>query len=378
MKRSKRTQRNRSHPTPAPATMDALESRRMLNAVTLKHGLMTVYGSDGDNTISIADTSTPAAKSVTVTIDGQAFTFRSTGILRMRVFGFNGNDDIALHDATMPNITDISIDAGDGANSVEDDSLGHKYNRAERVSMIGGAGTDALYGGVHTFVAQGNGDVDLISGGAAGATLDGGDGNDIVSASSLAPDGNFSTGLVNFLTRTSTSSDAFGSVNLIGGAGDDTIVGNNFHLAGVSDTLTGGSGDDDFYAFGTDTITDSGGLDSTLGGNQYTPPAVVTQTATLSLVVNGQTVFPANGVGNNGPNNRIAVTDANGTVSMNGPGGAQFLLGDLLNAAGYPVARLAIPNNVTLTVNGFVSGLTGNSIAGYQINNGDNIVLTIT
>jgi Ca2+-binding RTX toxin-like protein len=359
--------------------MDALESRRMLNAVTLKHGLMTVYGSTGDNTITIADTSTPAARSVTVTIDGQAFTFRSTGILRMRVFGFDGNDTIDLGDAYMPNITDVSIDAGDGNNNATDDSLGHTWNRAERVTLIGGAGTDALDGGVHTFLAQGNGGVDRLSGGAAGATLDGGDGDDFISASSLAPDGNFSTGLINALTRTASPYDALGGINLIGGAGNDAIVGNNFHRAGVSDTLTGGDGDDDFYAFGSDTITDSGnGLDATLGGNQYTPPAGVTQTATLALVVNGQTVFPANGVGNNGANNRIAVTDANGTVTMNGPNGATFLLGDLLQAAGYPTSKLAVPNNVTLTVNGFVSSLTGNQIAGYQINNGDNIVLTIT
>src|SRR5947209_1403682 len=214
MKRSSRAQRTRSQ-LPAAPMMDALESRRMLNAATLKHGLVTVYGSEADNTITVADTSTPAAKSVTVTVDGQAFTFRSTGILRMRIFGFGGNDTITLGDATMPNITDIAIDAGDGANVVTDASLGHKYNRAERVSMIGGAGNDALYGGDHTFSIQGNAGVDLLSGGAAGATLDGGDGNDFVSASSLAPDGNFSTGLVNALTRTASAADALGGVNLI-------------------------------------------------------------------------------------------------------------------------------------------------------------------
>jgi hypothetical protein len=49
-----------------------------------------------------------------------------------------------------------------------------------------------------------------------------------------------------------------------------------------------------------------------------------------------------------------------------------------LNAAGYPVSQLGIPSYAQLSVNGFTSPLTGNQIAGYQINNGDVIELSLT
>lgn len=347
-------------------TIDPLEPRRMFNAATLRHGLLTVYGSDSADNIRIADTTTAAAKSLTVTIDGQTFTFRSTGITRMRVFAMAGDDSVVLADAYVPNMTDVAIFGGDGADTLTDASLGHRFNRAESVTLMGEAGNDTLVGGDHTFNSQGGDDADTVLGGAPGAVLEGDDGDDLVSA---APDLNLVTTLTHTLTGVS-------AVSLDGGAGNDALVGNILGTGAVI-ILTGGDGNDQFFEFGNDQMTDFGnGLDTTPAANQYAGNADVMQTATLSLSTTGGVLLPASGVGEVGPKPRIFISDASGTVTMQGPAGSSFLLGDLLNAAGYPVSKLGVDPNVSLFVNGFLSSLTGAQIAGYQINDGDQIVLS--
>lgn len=344
----------------------------MFNAATLKEGRLTLYCTDHGGSITIAGD--PTDRNVTVILENPqtTYTFRGTGILRIRILALGAQDLVNIGDAYLPNVTDVAVYCGDGGGRVYDSTTAHRFSRAERVSLIGGAGDDTLWGGAHTVSIAGGAGNDSLAGGAAGAVLDGGDGNDLVSA---AP-----------IDATAAALLAEGapahSVSLIGGAGDDVLVGNRFHTPGVTDTLTGAGGNDSFYAFSTDQITDYGvGLDTQPAANQFTPPALVTQTATLAVKTpNGpagtRTDYPAQGLGDNGPNNRIAVTDSLGTITMQGPAGSQFLLGDLFEAAGYPVSRLGIPSTVTLTVNGFVSSLTGDQIPGYEINNGDAITLS--
>jgi Ca2+-binding RTX toxin-like protein len=352
--------------------MDDLEPRRMFNAATLKHGLLTIYGSDGDNIIRVSDTNTPAARSVTVSfgIVGTnsliMFSFRSTGITRMRIFAMGGDDSVTLDDAYMPNMTDVAIFGGDGSDTLTDASLGHRFNRTERVSLMGEAGNDTLVGGDHTFSSDGGEDTDSVLGGAPGALLEGGDGDDLVAA----------TPSLNLLTTLTRSRTTVNALSLDGGAGNDCLVGNYLGTSAAV-TLNGGTGNDELFKFGNDTITDFGnGIDTTPAANQFVGNADVTQTATLSFgTVNGP-VLPANGVGNVGAKPRIFISDANGTITMQGPAGSSFLLGDLLNVAGYPVSKLGVDPNVSLVVNGFLSSLTGAQIAGYQINNGDQIVLS--
>ena len=362
---------NRSKPA-CVAQIDALESRRMLNAATLSHGLLTVYGSEADNVITVQNPGGVAGRIVTVGIDGTTFSFRGTGIVRMRIFGFGGNDTITLSQTNTPNLGDVAIDAGSGNDSVTDATVAHRFNRGESVSVLGGAGNDVLTGGVHTLSLDGGTEDDTVQGGAAGAVLSGGDGNDLVSANIIT--------LRSMLTGAVLPGDAPGAVVLNGGAGDDYIVGNSLKLANVQDTISGGDGNDAIYNFSTDQIVDLGlGLDTQPAANQFTGNADVTQTATLLLGdTTSETVAgPHIGLGNNGPNSRIFVS-SNETLTMQGPTGSSFLLGELLNASGYPVNKLGLSGRgVSLNVNGFASSLSGNQIAGYQINNGDVVELDL-
>jgi hypothetical protein len=219
--------------------------------------------------------------------------------------------------------------------------------------------------------------------------LDGGDGNDIVAANfpdlanTLAggPDNNDATRGSILYPQQAVGGFAYGSISLNGSAGNDVIIGNTFRSLGAADTLTGGDGDDTFYPIAPDTVADlGGGQDTIASGNQFVGNAAVTQTANLRIIAGfySTNYYPAQGLGENGSKSRIYVSDQQGAITMQGPAGSTFLLGDLLNAAGYPVSQLGIPSYAQLTVNGFTSPLTGNQIAGYRINNGDVIELSLT
>lgn len=153
--------------SPSAATVPefhALESRQLFSAAVLRHGTLTIYGSDGDDTIALSGIAqqlmitggphgqtTGVQYEADVTINGQEAVFNAADVRRVRVFAFAGNDTITIQDSLTSNLTTVTIDAGDGDDVVTDATTAHRYNRYERISVLAGAGNDTLPSGPHTF-----------------------------------------------------------------------------------------------------------------------------------------------------------------------------------------------------------------------------------
>ena len=117
------------------------------------------------------------------------------------------------------------------------------------VTRIGTEGPDTLRGtnGADTLIGKGGNDILLAL--AGNDTLLGGPGKDIVNGGSLAePFG--------------------GNKNLVGGDGNDFMFGGEFAPPAVTDTLSGGAGDDVINVFnkpaGKDLVSCGGGFDREL------------------------------------------------------------------------------------------------------------------
>jgi Ca2+-binding RTX toxin-like protein len=122
-------------------------------------------------------------------------------------------------------------------------------------TLAGGAGTDSLVGGSGHDLLDGGNDADTLSGGTGHDTLIGGAGLDWASYAELTS-GQAVT--VNLVTGTATGAagrDSLSGVeNLLGGAGNDSLVGD-----ALANRLLGGNGDD--------TLDGGAGADIMLGGN---------------------------------------------------------------------------------------------------------------
>jgi Ca2+-binding RTX toxin-like protein len=156
-------------------------------------------------------------------------------------FGLAGYDTIYGYDG------DDTIDGGNGNDT-----------------LFGGNGDDKLFGGA--------GD-DWIDGGFGFDTIDGGLGNDTTSyAFYWGPiNANLSTGVVGFPGNSLLTDTLVSIENLIGTAGNDTIIGNIadnslFGQAG-NDNLNGGDGNDKLFGGAGDDWIDGGfGFDTIDGG----------------------------------------------------------------------------------------------------------------
>ena len=136
-----------------------------------------------------------------------------------------------------------TVDAGDGNDVVYASNLGD--------NLFGGAGNDTLYGGrLDDWLLGGDGDDVLDAGGPAAGTL-GGDGNYL--------DGGAGNDVLIGREGSDWLEGGAGADRLEGGNGDDILAGG----AGDGDVMRGGRGNDQ-YLFrlgdGTDTIRDESGL----------------------------------------------------------------------------------------------------------------------
>src|SRR5437763_1608499 len=95
------TRRPQIMSTPQPTRqlpiMDTLEQRRMLSA-TLVKGVLTVTGTDGDDTITVMH-DVPKGKNVSVNVNGDVSLFKARAVKRIIVDGGAGNDTITISDA---------------------------------------------------------------------------------------------------------------------------------------------------------------------------------------------------------------------------------------------------------------------------------------
>jgi len=183
--------------------VELLESRRMFAGVSLKAGIIRVYGDTaGDNVINVSvDNTLHINVSIAYTdAAGIDYTFTAAipstpGIRKVNIFGGSGADHVSVN-GKLP----TQIDTGAGDDTVN--------TAGERDAIYAGDGDDT--------VASGSGD-DIVYGERGNDVLIGGKGNDTLLGGS-------------------------GGNDLEGGRGNDTIGG----LLGTANTLLGGSGHDTF------------------------------------------------------------------------------------------------------------------------------------
>jgi Ca2+-binding RTX toxin-like protein len=194
---------NRS--TPAAATAETLESRRLLSAL-LANGVLTIVGTDRADRIEVMRRDDQGQ--IRVELNGTRTRFPLGDVTRVQVSGRGGHDLIEFSGRDGGVYFPANVSGGKGNDTIRtglaDDTVsgGNGHDRIE-----GDAGDDLISGG--------NGD-DVIEGGDGNDTLRGDAGNDILH-------GNHHND------------------RLAGGAGDDDLFGGH----GI-DSVWGNAGDDDF------------------------------------------------------------------------------------------------------------------------------------
>ena len=201
----------------AGVVAEPVERRTMMSAAVLANDVLTVTGTAAADTISVKYTEsevTAGNLDYTVTVNGVTQTFANSAAMQLVINAGDGNDSVALGGDLRGNeslsplaLTSVVVNGGDG-----DDTIGGGQiagdNSSEpipSVSVSGGAGDDTIdYEGDDT------------------VTLDGGDGNDKITADNFA----------------------FIRAIMYGDAGNDTLIASGDDTAA---TMSGGDGDDSFY-----------------------------------------------------------------------------------------------------------------------------------
>jgi len=173
--------------------------------------------------------------------------YQPTG--RLLAFGQGGNDDLQVA-STIDRAAWLYGDAGN-------DRL--KGARGATL-LMGGAGNDDLKGGGGRTVMIGGAGADLVSGGT---------GDDVVIGGSTRFDAN-DVALFGIISEWASPRDYATRVANLRGTGSGPRLNGNYFLTaatvvddGVADTLTGGAGQDWFWALGSDIITDLTGGETT-------------------------------------------------------------------------------------------------------------------
>lgn len=180
-------------------------------------------------------------------------------------YGTEGDDEVsgtAGSDLIYAMAGDDTIEAGEGDDEV--------YGDGGDDTVDGGAGNDTLYGGAGDDALIGGEGNDVLVGGIGDDELDGGEGIDTVSY--LAGLSDTAGVTVNLATGTADGDEAgsdtlIGIENVIGGLGDDTLIGddsaNILDGSAGNDTLDGGAGDDVLIGGeGNDVIDGGTGFDT--------------------------------------------------------------------------------------------------------------------
>lgn len=142
------------------SVVERLEQRQMLSA-SLDDGLLTITGTNGDDTVAIMKGS--KGNLVRVTVNGKHFTFKKFDVKRVHIDGKDGDDSLNVWEAGMTFNVPVTMQGGDG-----NDTLG------------GGSGKDRLEGGSGDDLLSGGKDNDLLDGSVGNDRLLGGKGRDTV------------------------------------------------------------------------------------------------------------------------------------------------------------------------------------------------------
>ena len=160
------------------AVIEAVERRTLLSAAVLSNGVLTVTGTDAADTIDVQVQGGSTVASVQVTVNGSVQSFNAPmTVTSVVVNGGDGNDTITL-DAT-PDGTAATYDLNGGAG---DDALGISANG--NATLDGGDGNDSLsahsVGGLDADLLGDAGNDDFTTSDDVVPDISGGDGNDYV------------------------------------------------------------------------------------------------------------------------------------------------------------------------------------------------------
>jgi Ca2+-binding RTX toxin-like protein len=266
---------------------ESLESRRYLNASLDENGLLTVFGTPGNDVVHMCED----GKLTQVIVNGQVTTFRTADIKAIMVDVGKGDDEVILGRRNAPAV--LLGGAGDD-------------------TLSGGNGNDQIYGGPGNDYMFGRDGDDIMVGGPGSDQFIGGNGRDTADYSSRTEDlrirvgwkwddgaldegdnvmddievvlgGSGNDEILTCVDRPIEIWGGAGNDTLIGGPGNDTLYGNegddslvggrgNDYLAdappgsnrhGGNDTLRGQGGDDTLVAIsGSNTLMAGWGFDT--------------------------------------------------------------------------------------------------------------------
>lgn len=223
--------------------------------ITTAGGLGAVYGEAGNDSFNLLNNSSATLAALTEVYGGSGRdTF--TGTHAAVVDGGSGIDTWDVNasgvssDAVTANFTTGSLSIA--GNSIAFSGIEVLHTGAGDDSITGGAGNDSIYAGAGSNTIYGGGGDDVLQttflSSDGYSYLDGGDGNDALSAS-----------------------DTGGHHTVIGGAGNDSIYaggdqnqldgGNDndsINVAGANNTISGGAGNDVIISDGADALIDGG------------------------------------------------------------------------------------------------------------------------
>jgi Ca2+-binding RTX toxin-like protein len=309
--------------SPRRSSAEALESRRLL-AATITGGVLVATGTDGADEISVRRV---LIDDVVVTINGVAKTFDMDDFTGVRLEGLGGSDTFRLVDPLVsPVVRNTTVVGGDGNDRLVYSTRTAPLNFlidpiAPTSTVTSGAQVDHFIG-VETLVG-GSGDdsfrlaqEDRTDDPAVSFRLEGRDGNDL------------------FVDGIYPSSNAYGFVTMLGGAGDDRFSDESDQCF-TREVFFGEAGNDTVGKYRSAGTFDGGSGIDTLnfrsgGGNLGNFPGFENATATWG----GDSDAPVSLTGTDGPNH-LSI-DGSGTI--NALGGNDTIVGsdeaDTLNGGG--------------------------------------------
>ena len=331
----------------APISLTGIEAITFNSSVTATN-LNFVYG-PGNDVVTFADDGNSGNGVSTFSASSSPLvTFPTSAGVTVDVG--DGNNSItfnSIEDAAGPAVTVL---AGDGLDSLRASAV------SRAVSLSGGGSNDTLAGGSGNDTLNGGDDDDTISGGMGDDQIFGGTGTNTLYESA---DASFtvSSGAITGLGNDTFSNIAF--ANLVGGPSANTISaagfggqatinggGGNDNLTGSSqeDVITGGLGDDTIDGGGSDdTLIETGNFNFLLGASTMTGLGSDSHTSIEFALLTG-------GSGNN----TLDASGFGGTVTLFGGAGNDILKGGAGNdsLSGDAGADTLSGNGGTNTLNG--------------------------
>lgn len=293
---------------PRRASIESLEDRTLLTVQAVSVGTELFIISDTGDSIAIQDDS-GLPQLVQVVANGTPLPSISpipaASLTRITIAGDSGDNVIDLSGittATFSSSLEIIVDAGDGNDTITGSpDIGATLN--------GNDGDDVITGGDAADVINGGNGMDVLNGGLGVDTVSGGDGADVIN-------GNEDGDVLNGNAGNDTVNGDDGDDIIDGGAGIDSVLGG---LGG--DTLNGGSGNDE--VFGED------GNDSLLGntGNDLLEGGIGDDT--LLGEAGGDTLLGQDGDDSlNGAAGNDSIDGGAGNDTANGAAGADTVIGN--------------------------------------------------